>query len=293
MAENLNLKLKARLALRNGMLLPGCPNALTARIAEDLGFEAAYVTGSGVTNSFLGVPDLSLISLTQLAEHVAAMREVISLPIVVDADTGFGNAVSVGHTIKVLERAGANCIQIEDQVFPKRCGHFEGKEVTSTEEFVAKIKAATDARSDPDLLIMGRTDAIACTGFEDALDRANAALEAGADCLFVEGPRSLDEIRRIPAALGGPALINLVFGGDTPLLTQPELADQGYAMVLYAGAAIQAAISGMQLVLGHILRTGSIDGVLDRVATFDERQRLVDKPRYDALEKKYAVETAS
>lgn len=289
MTENLNQRLKTRLARRDAMLLPGCPNALAARIAEDLGFEAAYVTGSGVTNMFLGVPDLSLITLTQLAEHVAAMREVVGLPLIVDADTGFGNAISVGHTVRVLERAGASCIQIEDQVFPKRCGHFEGKEVVPTAEFVAKIKAATDARTDPDLLIMGRTDAIACTGFEDALERANRAFEAGADCLFVEGPRSIDEVRRIPAALDAPALLNLVYGGDTPILTQQELARMGFAMVLYAGAAIQAAIAGMQQVLGHLLSTGSIDGVLDRVASFDERQRLVNKPLYDALEKKYAV----
>ncbi len=286
--SNPNTTLRERIARRDAMLLPGCPNALTARIAEDLGFEAVYVTGSGVTNTFLGMPDLSLITLTQLAEHVAAMREVVELPIIVDADTGFGNAVGVGHTVRVLERAGASCIQIEDQVFPKRCGHFDGKEVAPVEEFVSKIKAATDARIDPSLLIMGRTDAIACTGFDDAMERANAALEAGADCLFVEGPRTLDEIRAIPSALQAPVLLNLVFGGNTPILGQQELAGMGYAIVLYAGAAVQAAIEGMQQVLGHIQRTGSIDGVLERVSTFDERQRVVNKPDFDALEKRYA-----
>lgn len=285
---NPNLQLRERIARRDAMLLPGCPNALAARIAEDLGFEAIYVTGSGVTNMFLGVPDLSLITLTQLAEHVGAMREVVQLPIIVDADTGFGNAVSVGHTVRVLERAGASCIQIEDQVFPKRCGHFEGKEVVPVEEFTSKIRAATDARSDRNLLIMARTDAIACTGLDDALDRANAALDAGADCLFVEGPRTLEEIRAIPRSLDAPVLLNLVFGGNTPILGQPELAGMGYALVLYAGAAVQAAIDGIQRVLGHIRRTGSIDGILERVSTFDERQRLVNKPRYDQLEERYA-----
>jgi 2-methylisocitrate lyase-like PEP mutase family enzyme len=271
------------------MLLPGCPNALAARIAEDLGFEAAYVTGSGVTNTFLGLPDLSLITLTQLADHVAAMREVVNIPLIVDADTGFGNAISVGHTVKVLERAGANCIQIEDQVFPKRCGHFEGKEVTDTPEFIAKISAALDARTDPDFLIMARTDAIACTGYEDALERISLAYEAGADCLFVEAPRTLAEIKQIPQVADAPFLINLVIGGKTPVLSQRELADMGYAIALYAGAAIQSAIQGMQTVLGHIQRTGSIDGVLDLVATFDESQRLVRKPDFDALEQTYAV----
>jgi 2-methylisocitrate lyase-like PEP mutase family enzyme len=291
MTTDLNQQLRQRIQRRDAMLLPGCGNALTARIAEDVGFEAIYVSGSSVTNSFLGVPDLSLISLTQLAEHVAAMREVVQLPIIVDADTGFGNAVSVGHTVRVLERAGANCIQIEDQVFPKRCGHFDGKEVVPVAEFVAKIKAATDARSDEGTLIMGRTDAVACTSFEDALDRANAALEAGADCLFVEGPRTADEIRAIPKALNAPVLLNLVFGGNTPILGQAELAQIGYAMVLYAGAAVQAAIQATQHVLGHIVRTGSIEGVVDQVATFDERQRVVKKPDYDELERRYAVTT--
>lgn len=286
---DLNEQLRERIARRDAMLLPGCGNALTARIAEDLGFEAIYVSGSSVTNSFLGVPDLSFITLTQLADHVAAMRDVVQLPIIVDADTGFGNAVSVGRTVKLLERAGANCIQIEDQVFPKRCGHFEGKEVIPTQEFVAKIKAAVDARESSGVLIMGRSDAVACTGFDDALERANAAFEAGADCLFVEGPRTLDEIRAIPKALNAPVLLNLVFGGNTPILGQTELAQMGYAMVLYAGAAIQAQILATQRVLGHILSTGSIKGVLDQVASFDERQRMVNKGNYDEMERRYAV----
>jgi 2-methylisocitrate lyase-like PEP mutase family enzyme len=223
---------------------------------------------------------MSLITLTQLADHVAAMREVVNIPLIVDADTGFGNAVSVGHTVKVLERAGANCIQIEDQVFPKRCGHFDGKEVVETAEFVAKIKAALDARTDEDFLIMARTDAI---------ERVSQAFEAGADCLFVEAPRTLEEIRQVPGIADAPFLINLVYGGKTPILGQQELADLGYAMALYAGAAVQSAIQGMQQVLGHIKRTGSIEGALDLVATFDERQRLVRKADYDVLEQTYAV----
>jgi 2-methylisocitrate lyase-like PEP mutase family enzyme len=289
MTENLGARLRERLTRRDAMLVPGCANALTARIIEDLGFEAAYVTGAGVTNMFLGLPDLSFVSLTELADHVAAIREVVDLPLIVDADTGFGNAVNVGRTVKVLERAGANCIQIEDQVFPKRCGHFDGKEVVPVEEFVAKIKAATDARSQDDLLILARTDAIACEGFDDAVERANAALDAGADCLFIEAPRTLDEVRRIPRCADAPFLLNLVYGGNTPLLTQAELAGLGYAMVLYANAALQAAVDGMQRVLRHLHATGSLDGAEERLAGFDERQRLVGKPYYDALEQRYAV----
>ncbi len=289
MTDNLGSNLRERLSRRDGLLLPGCPNALASRIAEDLGFEAAYVTGAGVTNTFLGLPDLSFVSLSQLVEHVSAIREAVSLPLIVDADTGFGNAVNVGYAVRVLERAGADCIQIEDQVFPNRCGHFDGKEVVETEEFVAKISAAVDARRSPDTLIMARTDAIACTGFEVAIERVSLAFEAGADCLFVEGPRSLDEIRRIPPSADAPFLLNLVYGGNTPILGREELAGMGYAMVLYANAALQAAMAGMQRVLGHIQSTGSIEGVLDDVATFAERQRLVNKPYFDGLEQKYAL----
>ena len=282
--------LRDRIARRDALLVPGCPNALTARIAEDLGYEALYVTGAGVTNTYLGLPDLSFISVTQLAEHVAAIREVTTVPIIVDADTGFGNAVNTGHAIRVLERAGASCIQLEDQVFPKRCGHFDGKEVVSTEEFVTKIRAAVEARRSDDTLILARTDAIACTGFEDAIERTARAIEAGADCVFVEGPRSAEEIRAIPGQVGAPALLNLVYGGNTPILGQRELAEMGYAMVLYANAALQGAVIGMQRVLGHIREQGSIDGVLEQVAAFAERQRLVDKPHYDALERRYAID---
>lgn len=288
MSQSLSLKLKERISRRDAMLVPGCGNALTARIAEDLGFEAAYVTGAGVTNMYLAMPDLSFVSLTQLAEHVSAMRDATELPLIVDADTGFGNAVSVGYAIKKLERAGANCIQIEDQIFPKKCGHFDGKEVVETAEFITKIRAAVDARSHA--LIMARTDAAACTSFEDAVDRCGRALEAGADVLFLEGPRTPEEIAKIPGCADAPFLLNLVYGGNTPIMSQQELAGMGFSMVLYANAALQAAITGMQRVLGHIKDTGSIDGMQANVASFDERQRLVNKPYYDALEQKYAID---
>ena len=282
--------LRDRIAARDALLVPGCPNALAARIAVDLGYEALYVTGAGVTNMYLGMPDLSFVSLTQLAEHVAAMRDITDVPLIVDADTGFGNAVNAGYAVRVLERSGASCIQIEDQVFPKRCGHFDGKEVVGTAEFVSKIQAAVDARRSADTLIMARTDAIACTSFDDAVDRAARAVEAGADCVFVEGPRDLDQIRAIPQRLAAPALLNVVYGGNTPIVGQAELASMGYGMVLYANAALQAATTGMQRVLGHIRATGSIEGVVDDVATFAERQRLVDTAHYDALGRRYAVE---
>ena len=289
MAVSPRKQLRERLARRDAMLVPGCANALMARIVEDLGYEAAYVTGAGVTNMFLGLPDLSFISLTQLADHVAAMRDAVEMPLIVDADTGFGNAVNTGYAVKVLERAGADCIQIEDQVFPKRCGHFDGKEVVPVEEFVAKVRAAVDARVDPDLLVIARTDAIACSGFADAAERANRALEAGADVLFIEAPRTLEEIRSIPGVADAPFLLNLVYGGNTPVLGQAELAAMGYAMVLYANLGLQAAVAAMQRTLGHLRAAGSVAGIEDAITSFEERQRLVGKPRFDALEQRYAV----
>ena len=205
------------------MLLPGASNALTARIIEDLGFKAIYVTGAGVTNTFLGVPDIGLISMTELANHVSAMRDVVALPLIVDADTGFGNPLNVTRTIRVLERSGANAIQLEDQEFPKRCGHFSGKSVIASTDMVQKIRAAADARIDPDLVIVARTDAIATHGFEDAMSRAAAYIEAGADMTFAEAPRTKEQIVEIPMRLKTPQFINIVAGGLTPMIASMSL----------------------------------------------------------------------
>src|ERR671932_773312 len=190
MADEIGKKLRALVEARRAAIVPGAANALAARVIEDLGFEAVYVTGAGVTNSFLGVPDLGFISLPELAQHTAAIRDAVELPIIVDADTGFGNALNVRHTIRTLERAGASAVQIEDQVSPKRCGHFSGKEVVPAAEMAAKVKAAVDARHDPDLLVVARTDARAVEGFEAAIERAARYVEAGADVTLVEGPPS-------------------------------------------------------------------------------------------------------
>ena len=288
MKETCNRQLRQLLAQRKAVLLPGAANALTARVIEDIGFKAIYVTGAGVTNTFLGVPDIGLITLTELASHVSAMRAVVSLPLVVDADTGFGNPINVAHAIQVLERSGANAIQLEDQDFPKRCGHFSGKSVISRADMVQKIHAAVDARIDRDLVIIARTDAIAGNGFEDAIERAAAYIEAGADMTFVEAPRTKEQISEIPKRLAAPQFINIVAGGLTPIIGLDALEKMGFAMVLYANAALQASLAGMQKVLGHLKAHGSLDGVSEHLASFEERQRLVSKPRFDGLEKKYS-----
>jgi 2-methylisocitrate lyase-like PEP mutase family enzyme len=281
--------LKQRLARRDAMLMPGAASALTARIIEDLGFEAVYITGAGVTNTFLGQPDLGLLSLTELADHVAAMRDAVELPLVVDADTGFGNAINVGRTVRVLERSGANAIQIEDQEMPKRCGHFSGKRVIDTWEMVQKVRAAVDARHSSECLIVARTDALAANGFEDAMERASRFIEAGADVTFVEAPRTPEQVRAIPARLAVPQLSNMVPGGLTPVFDVGELRAMGYAIVLYANAALQAGIVAMQRVLRHLNEHGSLKGAEDMFADFSERQRVVGKHLYDMLEAKYGA----
>jgi 2-methylisocitrate lyase-like PEP mutase family enzyme len=287
MAETLNARLKKRVQRRDAMVVPGASNALVARLIEDAGFEAVYVTGAGIANMYLGAPDIGLTSLNEIADHVAAMRDAMSLPLVVDADTGFGNALNVRRTVRVLERSGANAIQLEDQEFPKRCGHFAGKSVIPTGEMVQKIKAAVDARCDQDLMIVARTDARACNGFDDAMDRARRYIEAGADMTFVEAPRSKEEMAAIAGDLEVPQLANMVIGGLTPLAGREDLTEMGFAFILYANAALQAAVHGMQLVLGHLKSEGNVDAVMDHIAGFEDRQNAVAKPFYDDLEQRY------
>ena len=288
MAESLNRQLKALFERRAATIVPGAPNALTARMIADAGFPAVYVTGAGVTNAYLGVPDLGLITLSELADNVSAMRDVVDVPIVADADTGFGNAVNLTRTVKVLERAGANGMQIEDQVFPKKCGHFSGKEVISADEAVQKIRAAVDSRSDQDFVIVARTDARSVLGFDAAMDRAQAFIESGADVTFVEAPESIEEIAAI-AELAVPQVINMVFGGKTPIIEQSELARMGYGVVIYANAPLQAAMLGTKRVLAHLRAHGSTNGFEDQLLPFDERQEVVDKASYDAIEQRYAT----
>ena len=279
------------LADRRAVIVPGAFNALSARVVADLGFEAIYVTGAGISNGLLGAPDIGLITLTELADTVAAIRDAVDQPLIVDADTGFGNAVNVVRTVRVLERMGADAIQIEDQVFPKRCGHFSGKEVVSAEEIVVKIKAAADTRNH--LAIIARTDARATHGLDAAIDRAQRCLEAGADAVFVEAPRSEEEMKAIPARVDAPHVANIVIGGLTPVLSQPRLQEYGFSLVLYANAALQAALSGMQAVLGRLKADGQLDEASQLTASFAERQRIVRKAHYDELERRYAVPGAA
>ncbi|MCX7316418.1 MAG: oxaloacetate decarboxylase [Hyphomicrobiales bacterium] len=282
-------RFKHLLSQKRALTLPGAANAMFARVVEDLGFEACYVSGAGIANMHLGAPDIGLTTLTEIANAVSAISDAIKLPLMVDGDTGFGNAVNMHRTIKVLERAGAAAIQIEDQVFPKKCGHFNGKEVIPCAEMVAKIKAAVDARTDADFQIIARTDARAIEGIDKAIERAHAFIEAGADATFVEAPLDFDEMARIARELPVPQIANIVFGGRTPDPGRDRLAQMGFGGVLYANASLQAALRAAYQVLGSLKEHGSLDLVADKLASFEERQSVVNKPAWDAMEARYKV----
>jgi 2-methylisocitrate lyase-like PEP mutase family enzyme len=285
-------RLKTILARRDATLAPGAANALFARVIEDLGFEVAYVSGAGIANMQLGVPDIGLTTLTEIADAVAAIADVVALPLLVDADTGFGNALNMRRTVRMLERAGAAGVQIEDQVFPKKCGHFAGKAVIPLAEMLQRIRAAVDCRHDQDFQIIARTDARAIEGLDAAIARAHAFIAAGADASFVEAPVDEAELARIARELPAPQLANIVFGGMTPDLGQNKLAQMGFGLVLYANATLQAALKASRDVLVALKRDGSLHAVADKLASFGERQRTVAKPTFDALEKRYAVQPA-
>lgn len=270
------------------LLLPGVYDALSARLAAAAGFEAIYVTGAGLANSRLGVPDIGLTSVDQLADHVGAISDAVDVPLVVDGDTGFGNAINVAHTVRKLERAGASAIQLEDQVFPKKCGHFAGKAIIPLDEMAGKLQSALDARRSDDTLIIARTDARATNGVEAALERAHRFREIGADLIFVEAPTSVDELRLFAEQIDAPLVANMVEGGSTPIVPLDELGELGYAVVLYANAALRSAQRAVTLAYAELKSSGISTNLLDSMATWEERQNAVGKPEYDELEARYA-----
>jgi 2-methylisocitrate lyase-like PEP mutase family enzyme len=275
------------------LLLPGAANTLTARVIEESGFDAVYVSGAGLANTFLGMPDLGLLTLTELLGHVSAMADVVQIPILVDGDTGFGNAINVQRTVRLLERAGAAAIQLEDQVSPKRCGHFAGKDVISMQEMVGKVKAAVDARADDDFVVIARTDALATEGMGAALERMAAYKQAGADVLFIEAPVDLEQMRSIVRQLPGHHMANMVEGGLTPLMTRAELGEAGFRIALYANTAMRGAVAGMRRTLDHLAAHGDTKEATELMITWDDRQSLVRKPEFDRLEQLYAADKES
>jgi len=271
------------------LLAPGCFNALSARLVEQAGFKAIYVSGAAIAGNFLGYPDIGLTTMSEVLENVRNIVRVTSLPVICDADTGFGNAINMLRTVREFEAAGLAGIQIEDQVMPKKCGHTEGKLLISKAEMVQKVKAAVDARQDPDFVLVVRTDAVAVNGLGDALDRAKVYQEAGADVIFVEAPRTVEEMRRICATIRAPLLANMVEGGGkTPVLPLEELKKIGYRLVIYPVSAHMAAIKAMQEVLAVLKQEGTTARFASRMVPFQEMFEVVGRSNFTALEKKYA-----
>ncbi|NYE08007.1 2-methylisocitrate lyase-like PEP mutase family enzyme [Bacillus niacini] len=269
-------------------ILPGAYDAMSAKLIEEIGFKAIYATGAGISNAQLGWADVGLTSLKEVVDIVARMADVTNVPIVVDGDTGFGNAINVIRTVREFERAGVAAIQMEDQVSPKKCGHFNGKDVISKEEMVGKIKAALDARKDENLAIMARTDAIAVNGVEDAIDRAFAYYEAGADIIFVEAPNTIEELRKITSSLKGiQQVINLVEGGKTPLISLKEAEEIGFKIMLCANTALRSAIKGITESLRILKEEGSQENLLPLICTWEERQSLFKLNQIKEWEKNY------
>ena len=271
-------RLRELIAAPEVLVMPGVHDALGARLAEAAGFSAITAGGYGATATLLGRPDSSQLSLTELSEMYSRLCDATALPLLADADTGFGNVTNVVRAVMLYEKAGVAGLFIEDQVFPKRCGHMAGKAVVSRADWLAKIKAALDARVDPDLIIMARTDALAVHGIEEAIERVQLACEAGADLLFVEAPTDVGQMRRICAEVSGPCLANNIETGLSPLLSARELQEIGYAVVVFPVAATYAVAYALRELFATIKRTGSTAEFLPRLVAFEEFNELVGLP---------------
>src|SRR5215471_16446600 len=278
--------LKALIGRRGYAMAPGAYDTLTARLVEQAGFEAVYLTGGGYSRAN-GYPDLGLLTLSENVRFIGLTVEAVGIPVIADADTGYGNAVNVLRTVREYEKSGVAAFHIEDQVSPKKCGHYEGKEVISAAEMVGKIHAAVDTRQDPDLVIIARSDARAVEGLQAAIDRVNAYLEAGADVGFVEAPQNAEELRIVGRNVRGPALVNVFEGGKTPMLPASELDAMGFRLGIYPSQTHRAAIRAAQRVLTALKEDGDTGRVEGDLATFQEREDAVGTSRWRALEEKY------
>ncbi len=278
-------RLKALIREPKGILVvPGVSDPLAAMLGEQAGFPVLVAPGAGIANLHFGLPDMGLVSLTEAVERARAICRAAQVPVIADADTGFGNAVSVVRTVRLFEEAGAAGLLLEDQVTPKRCGHFEGKQVIDVEEMLQKIRAFCYARRDPDLVLVARTDARAAISLEEALRRAVVYAAAGADMVFVEAPLSREELAAIPPAVKVPTMANMVEGGKTPLCSAAELEQMGYKMVVFANMAIRVAAAAVRDAFRVLRQEGTTAPLLDRMLSWQERQGLVGLPDFQALE---------
>jgi 2-methylisocitrate lyase-like PEP mutase family enzyme len=285
----LNTFLKTRLQQDCALLAPGVYDALSALLAEQAGFEAAYISGASIAYTQLGRPDIGLVSFDHVVDCVCRIRERVQLPLIVDADTGFGNALNVQRTVKGLERGGASAIQLEDQSFPKRCGHLAGKSLIGSKQMAGKVRAAVDARVNENTLIIARTDAIAVEGFEAALERGQIYLEAGADVLFIEAPRSEEELAAVVATFGRrvPLLANMVEGGRTPIHSCDKLSELGYRLVISPGALVRAFVHMAEGFFRGLKEDGSTRGWAQNMLDFDTLNQRLGLPELRDLGERY------
>lgn len=285
----MTMTLKSRLGAKPILLAPGICDPLTAIVAERAGAEALYLSGASIAYTRLGRPDIGLVSMSEVADVIAQVRDRTGLPLIVDADNGYGNALNMQRTMRTFERAGASALQIEDQSYPKRCGHLQEKRLIPLAEMVGKIQAAADARASAETLIIARTDAIAVEGFDAAIARAAAYADAGADALFVEAPGSIEQLVAVPKALGIglPLMANMVEGGKTPIRSAHELEAMGYALVIFPGGAVRAMTLAAQEFYATLLRDGSSDAFRNRMFDFDGLNAVIGTPEMLAAGKRY------
>jgi len=284
--------LKQLLQRKTLLVAPGCFNGLSARLVEEAGFEAAYLSGGAVARS-MGIPDIGLVTMSESIERAVEVVSAIKIPIIADADTGYGNAVNLVRSVREFERAGVAAIHIEDQITPKRCGHLDGKEVIPRGEMEMKLEAALNTRSDPDFCIIARTDARGVNGFDDAIERARAFAQLGVDAIFVEAPQSEEELAEIPRRIPDvPLLVNVFKGGKTPMLPMQRLEQMGYRIAIYPSETQRAAIHAMRTTLATLKREGTTESIDTMLTTFKERDRVVALDDWQKIERQFmAVQT--
>ncbi len=283
---NARQKMRALLARKAYTIVPGSYDVLTARLIQLAGFEGVYLTGGGYSRSN-GYPDIGLLTMTEVTAWISRVVEAVDIPVIADMDAGYGNALNVIRAVREYEKTGVAAFHLEDQVSPKKCGHYEGKLLVSRAEMVGKIKAAVDTRRDADMVIIARSDARAVEGLQASIDRVNAYLEAGADVGFVEAPQSVAELAAIPKALAKPALANIFEGGKTPPLPAKELEAMGFRIGIYPSQTHRAAIAAAKKVLAVLKRDGDTAAIESELATFNDREAAVNSVRWQGLEKKY------
>ena len=285
-------KLKRLLARRQLLIAPGVFDGLSARLVEEAGFEAIYLSGGAVARS-MGVPDIGLVTMSEVIERAVQVVTAVKIPVIADADTGYGNALNLVRAVREFERAGVAAIHIEDQVTPKRCGHLEGKEVISLAEMEKKLAAALQSRSDPDFIIIGRTDSRAIHGLDDAIQRGKSFAKLGVDAVFVEAPQSEKELETIARSITEvPLMVNMFKGGKTPLLPASRLEEMGFRIAIFPSESQRAAIYAMREALAMLKRDGSTEAMDDRLTTFKERDRIVGLEEWEKLERQYLKSVA-